>query len=393
MGIITDFFGIILNAIFNIAANFTLIGTLGISIVMFTVVAQTLLTPLKIKQQRSMRAMNRIQPELQKLQKKYANKKDQASQMAMSKEMQALYKKYNANPLSGCLPLLIQLPIIYGLYGVLRQPSAYIDKLGEVYTNIATTLQIQVSNIQEVIANVLVSNPLGGTGISEIQKLLSKEGLTDVADLALAAPEKLGSLLSHFTTEQWTALETIVSPEQFNSLETLLSQKQDFEWFFVNLVDSPAQLFAAGVVLALLIPVISGASTFIFSKITMASSKQMQQGVETPASADTMMKSMNIMMPIMMGFISWTVPTGLALYWVAGNIVMMVQQILVNKLVNKQEAIIDEKFKAEREAEMATKKKKKKKKRVPKEIEAKKDEVEIKKDEVEGKSDTNKKDE
>lgn len=352
MGIITNFFGMILNLIFEGVAILTPVGTLGISIIVFTLVAQLLLTPLKMKQQRSMRAMSRIQPELQKIQKKYANKKDQASQMAYSQEMQALYKKHNASPFSGCLPLIIQLPLIYSLYNVLRQPSRYIQALSELYTQIASTLQQQVSNIDGLIQKVLEQAPLSSTATLELQKLGEAAQVSD--------------MLSHFTTQQWGILETLVSPENFSALGSLLEQKHNYEWFLVNLVDSPAQLFATGIVLALLIPIISGASTFIFSKITMASSKATQPAnPDMPGSADTMMKVMNIMMPIMMGSISWTVPTGLALYWVAGNIIMMFQQIIVNKVVNKQEAILDAKFKAEREAEMAAKPKKKKKKKKP----------------------------
>ncbi|MGL5675208.1 MAG: YidC/Oxa1 family membrane protein insertase [Cellulosilyticaceae bacterium] len=354
MGIITNFFGMILNVIFELTSMLTPVGTLGISIIVFTIVAQLLLTPLKMKQQRSMRAMSRISPDLQKLQKKYANKKDQASQMAYSQEMQALYKKHNASPFAGCLPLIIQLPLIYGLYNVLRQPSRHIVQLRELYGQIANTLQQQIANIGDLIQQVLETAPLSSTATYELQKLGEAAGLSDT--------------LSHFTTEQWGILETLVSPENFSALGGLLEQKHNFEWFLVNLVDSPAQLFAGGMMIALLIPIISGASTFIFSKITMASSKAMQQpatGGDMQNSTDTMMKVMNIMMPIMMGSISWTVPTGLALYWVAGNVVMMVQQIVVNRIVEKQEAVIDAKFKAEQEAEMAAKKKKKKKKKPP----------------------------
>ncbi len=352
MGIIYDFFGAILNLIFEGVALITDVGTLGITIIMFTLVAQLLLTPIKMKQQRSMRAMNRMQPELQKLQKKYANKKDQASQTAYSQEMQALYKKHNANPLSGCLPLLIQLPLIYALYGVLRQPAKYINSLGEVYQKIAAGLQSQVTDFQQVINDIITELPSPA-----IQQAMA----------SAKEPLATSDLLSHFTTQHWEKLEQIM-PEAFTSISGLLEQKTNFELFIVNLVDTPQQLYATIGLAALLIPVIAGASTFIFSKVTMAASKASQPAPnpDAPNPAEGMMKVMNIMMPLMMGFISWTVPTGLALYWVAGNIIMMFQQMIVTRIVDKKEAIIDAQIEAKRQAELAastTKKKKKKKKK------------------------------
>lgn len=348
MGIINDFFGMILNLIFEGVALLVPVGTLGVTIIIFTLVTRLLLTPLQLKQQRTTRAMSKIQPELQKLQRKYANKKDQASQMAYSQEMQAIYKKYKISPLSGCLPLLIQLPLIYALYNVLRQPSRYINALGELYTNMADQISNLVPNINQVIEQVIEKSPLSSTAIYELQKLQqSTQGV------------QLSDTLSHFTTDQWGILFASIPANVQENLAALIQQKHDYEWFLVNLIDSPAQLVAGGMVLALLVPVAAGASSFIFSKITMASSRTTQPSSNSgePNTADTMMKVMNIMMPIMMGVFSYSVPSGLALYWIAGNIIMLLQQIWVNKIVDKQDKILEEQLKKER-AEQAAKKKK-----------------------------------
>lgn len=347
MGIITDFFGMILNIIFEGVALLVPVGTLGVTIIMFTLVTRLLLTPLQLKQQRTTRAMSKIQPEMKRIQQKYANKKDQASQMAYSQEMQAVYKKYKISPLSGCLPLVIQLPLIYALYNVLRQPSRYIAALGDLYTSLSDTIINMVPNYTEVITSVTDKFPLSSTAVYELQKLGENAQLSDQ--------------LSHFTTQQWSELATYLTPDVQAALTDLLQKKQDFEFFLVNLVDSPAQLVSTGMVLALLVPVLAGASTFIFSKITMASSKAVQQGTTTSNEAnpaDSMMKVMNIMMPIMMGVFSYTVPCGLALYWIAGNVIMMVQQIWVNKIVDKQDKALEEQLKKEREEAAAKKKKK-----------------------------------
>lgn len=353
MGIINNFFGMILNLIFEGIALLTPVGTLGITIIVFTVVTRLLLTPLQVKQMRTTRAMSKIQPELTRIQKKYANKKDQQSQMAYSQELQGLYKKYKISPFAGCLPLLIQLPLIYALYNVLRQPSRYIARLGELYTQLADVLTQNIPNVDSIINQVIEKVPLSQTAMYELQKLGDAATLSDQ--------------LAHFTTDQWHAIQEVISPQVYDLLANLLEMKHGFEYFIVNLVDSPSQLVANGQYLALLIPIAAGASTFIFSKITMAASKPAAPADGQANPADSMMKVMNIMMPIMMGWFSYTVPNGLALYWIAGNVIMMVQQIWVNKIVDKQQAVLEEQLRKDREAALAAEgvKKKKKKKKKP----------------------------
>ncbi|MEG0387225.1 MAG: YidC/Oxa1 family membrane protein insertase, partial [Niameybacter sp.] len=323
--------------------------TLGITIIVFTIVTRLLLTPLQIKQMRTTRAMSKIQPELQKIQKKYENKKDQQSQMAYSQEMQGLYKKYKISPFAGCLPMLIQFPLIIALYNVLRMPSQYISKLHDVYTQLAEVLTSNIPNVDQVMTQVIDKIPYSQNAMIEIQRLGEAAQLSDK--------------LSHFTTDQWAVLQDMISPQVYNLLENLLEVKHGFEYFLVNLVDSPAQLVANGQYLAFLIPIAAGASTFIFSKITMAAS-QPQTNDSNPANS--MIKTMNIIMPIMMGVFSYQVANGLALYWICGNLIMMVQQIWVNKIVDKQQAVLEEQLRKDREAEMAKAGVKKKKKKRPK---------------------------
>lgn len=91
----------------------------GICIILFTLVVYLLMYPLNAKQQKSTRLMNKIQPEMKEIQKKYKGKKDQASQLKMNEETQALYAKYGISPFGGCLPMLVTLPIMLCLYRVI----------------------------------------------------------------------------------------------------------------------------------------------------------------------------------------------------------------------------------------------------------------------------------
>ena len=104
--------GFFLDFIFNFVYNILPVGSLGISIIAFTILVRLLMIPLMVKQQSSLKKMQLIQPELQKIQEKYKNKKDPDSQMQMNIEMREFYKKNNVSPFGGCLPLFIQMPIL-----------------------------------------------------------------------------------------------------------------------------------------------------------------------------------------------------------------------------------------------------------------------------------------
>lgn len=109
-------------AIFNI-------HNIGLCIILFTIIVYALMIPLNAKQQKSSRLMNKINPELQEIQNKYKGKKDNDSVMKMNAETQALYTKYGVSPFGGCLPLLISMPIMFALYGVIRNITKYVHSL------------------------------------------------------------------------------------------------------------------------------------------------------------------------------------------------------------------------------------------------------------------------
>ncbi len=115
MGFLYKAFGWLLYLIYSLVQNY------GWSIVIFTIICKLILLPLNIKSTKSMREVQMLQPEMNRLQKKY---KDNPEKLNL--EMQKLYKIYKVNPMGGCLPLLLQLPIIYGLFGALRDPLQYV---------------------------------------------------------------------------------------------------------------------------------------------------------------------------------------------------------------------------------------------------------------------------
>ena len=97
------------------------VGSYWLAIVIFTIIVKVVLVPLSFKQLKSTQAMNDVQPKLKQLQEKYKDDKE-----TLNIKMMELYKEHNINPLAGCLPLLIQMPVLFGLFGVLRNPAKYV---------------------------------------------------------------------------------------------------------------------------------------------------------------------------------------------------------------------------------------------------------------------------
>ena len=129
-------FGKFMSGIMYVLDNMS-IYSIALCIVIFTIVTKLLLTPLTVKQQKSTRMTNYIQPELQAIQQKYRGRTDQASQQAMMAEQQALQEKYGVSMFAGCLPMLIQMPILFSLYPVIYNMDKYVDYLAVIKSKLS----------------------------------------------------------------------------------------------------------------------------------------------------------------------------------------------------------------------------------------------------------------
>ena len=122
------------------------IPNIGLSIILFTIVIYGCMTPLTIKQQKFSKLSAKMNPELQEIQKKYKNKKDNESMMAMNEETRAVYDKYGVSPTGSCLQLLIQMPILFALYRVINAMPAYVKQIKEAYFPLVDKLIGQVGS-------------------------------------------------------------------------------------------------------------------------------------------------------------------------------------------------------------------------------------------------------
>ncbi len=296
IGPIANIFGSIMNYIFD-TLNSIGINSLGWSIILFTIIVRALMIPLAFQQQKSMQGMQKIQPQMKKIQDKYKDRKDQESQQQMQMELSQLYKENGVSPFGGCLPLLIQFPIIMALFQVLRNIPSYINSVQILFTN---------------IANVVVPLPGADTYLSE---LASQSGRNMVKDFSIDNIYKVIDVLGKFSTEQWN--EFI---EKFGSVGNIILENYDkivdtYTFLGINLADKP-NLMSIG----LLIPVLNVALQFLIMKTSSSS-----MGNDNPTN-----KSMMYTMPLITGFFVITMPAGLGLYWLVGSIFQLGQQMIIN---------------------------------------------------------------
>ena len=165
IGWIAQLLGWIMNGIY-IVLDAIGIPNIGLAIIIYTIIVYMLMTPLQIKQQKMSKMMSVVQPELQALQKKYQGKRDQSSQMKMQEETMALYQKYGVSPTGSCLPLLIQLPLLFALYQVIYHIPGYVTKVGEMFNGLA--VKLSQTNLLEAVTKFATDNKinahLSGTG-------------------------------------------------------------------------------------------------------------------------------------------------------------------------------------------------------------------------------------
>ena len=179
VGQIAWVFGKLMDAIYNFLNLFG-IQNIGICIILFTIIIYTLMIPLTIKQQKFSKMQSVMMPEIQKLQrieKKYQNKKDQASQMKKSEETMAVYQKYGVSPTGSCSTLLVQMPILLALYQVIYHIPGYIGSVRNVFQGL-TTQMMGVSGYSGILTQFITDNRV--TMYSKVSETLTENNLLDM---------------------------------------------------------------------------------------------------------------------------------------------------------------------------------------------------------------------
>jgi len=346
LGPIAQILGWIMEALFRFTGTFGVMN-IGLCIILFTIVMKLLMLPLTLKQQRSSKLMAVMQPELQAIQKKYKGKNDNDSMMRMNVETKAVYEKYGTSMTGGCLPLVIQLPIMLALYRVMYNIPAYAGTVRKYFDLIIEKLPAGFAS-SEVFTGLAETHKLGGmdyTNMDKVVDLLYK--LTD------KQWEELAAVFPDIATVANSAGENVISA--INGMQQFLTINIAYTPFNVlkEFISGSSEVTIVMAFIALMIPVMSGLTQWYSTKLM--SSAQPQAGDEENPSA-AMMKSMNIYMPMMSVVFCFSFPLGIGLYWVASSLLQVVQQIGVNAYLNKVD--IDELIRAN--VEKANKKRERK---------------------------------
>ena len=324
IGQIAVVMGWIMNGIYKIL-DMVGINNLGLCIIIFSILIYLFMTPLQIKQQKFSKLSAIMQPEIQKIQKKYQGKKDQESMMKMQEETQAVYQKYGVSATGSCVQLAIQMPILFALYQVIQNIPAYVGSVKAVFEGVCT--------------NILAVN--GFTDI--IQKFITDNKMTRVRlvlDNGVATSDSIIDFLYALSPTQWTKLSEMSQFSGFSDAITATSKEiSKMQTFGVlNIADQPLNYIKTGslilIIAALAIPVLSWATQMLNLKLMPQAATQNGGNDQANAMASSM-KTMNTVMPLMSAFFCFTFPVGLGIYWIASSVVRSVQQVLINRHLNK----------------------------------------------------------
>lgn len=308
LGDIIDFIallmGYIMQALFFITGGFNI----GLCIILFTIIVRLIMMPMTIKQQRFSKLSAMMQPELAAIQNKYKGKNDTASMQKMQLETKAVYEKYGTSPTGGCLQMFIQLPIFYGIFAVVRDIPYYVPRVKALFEPVISAI----------------------TGVTNYNQVLIDSGLTTAT---YDTEDALLRFLNAFSSEQWETLKNAFTSYGNGISDTIAQQSEKIlhvnNFFGINLATAPSFKLS----LALLIPLLAGLTQWLSVKL-MQSKNPVNNDDENNTAAQSM-KMMNTMMPVISAVFCVSMPSGLGLYWIMGSVVQCIQQIFINKYMDK----------------------------------------------------------
>ena len=293
-----NIFGYVLKLLYNIVGNY------GWAIILFSILVKILMIPLSIKQQRTMKKNEKIQGELKQIQFKYKNEPEKLNQ-----EMMELYKREGMSPFSGCLSSIIQIILLFSVFLLVRQPLTYMEKMN----------QDVISKMEQIVTE----------NDSE-----SKTAYQEIAVIQYARGLKNGNS---------------VDENKISEIKDYIEQASlNMDFLGIDLTQVPTKNPKDFKVL--IIPILYVVSSFISIRLSMASTtkkkkeekKLITDGTEEQEEkynpTEDVNKTMGWMMPIMSVTIAIIAPLGLALYWLMNNILMIIERLVIDKYLNKEEA-------------------------------------------------------
>jgi YidC/Oxa1 family membrane protein insertase len=320
-----------MNAIFNVL-NAIGIPNIGLAIIIFTIVIYLCLLPLTYKQQKFSKLQAKMSPELQAIQAKYKGKKDNDSMMAMQEETKEVYAKYGVSQTGSCLQLLIQMPILFALYRVIYTIPAYVTIVKNAFFPLVDELA-QTTGAADFLQTLSSAN-------------MYKKQFTDAAFTSgdpTYVKNTFIDVLNKASSADWESL-TNQFPSLSSSIEATHSALNHFNNFLgLNIGEQPLNMIKTAfadrnfglLIGAIIVPILAALTQWINVKLMPQANDGKIDPNDPSAQMQQSMKTMNLMMPIMSAFFCLSLPAGMGIYWIAGAVVRSIQQILINRHIDK----------------------------------------------------------
>ncbi len=307
MGNIIEQFLRILGQIFYFLYNSIGFHNFGLTIIFFTLIIKLALMPLTLKSQKSTQEMNAIQPEVKKIQEKYKNDKEK-----QNAEIQKLYKENNVSCMGGCLPMLLQFPILIALYSVLRRPlTLVVGKSVDAVIALANSLPEDLRNF------VLFTS-----GKTEVITKISEMNELKLIDVLSNNPQYLNS--------------TITSADLINLNFLGLDLGKIPQWQIWNIPKEEMGIYLP----LLIIPIVALIMTVISQRLMTPPKKEEPKKTTKPEEknpAAGMTNAMKYMIPGMTVYFSFILPASMGLYWICTYAFQIFQSLIMNYMKKKKE--------------------------------------------------------
>ena len=294
----------------------SVVGNYGVSIILFTILTRLALLPLDLRAKASTRKMAELNPELQKINEKYKNDPEKRNKKTME-----LYQKHQVNPMGGCLPMLLQLPLMFAMFAALRAIAS--AQLEVFYVNLINFTNSDIAPIlQEFIESVHSSSAI-------------KQNVGDILTSLFSNPnnERLINQLSEVAGNANTAaiVEAIKNISTAQALEFLKTSGSSLGFLWIKnvwIADSPMRdiigraipFMGSGWNGLFILSALAGITSYLYMKLS------------TPAGGNQQTSSMSAVMPIMSVWFTSMYTSAFSIYWVTSNIFQIVQQLIYNRI-------------------------------------------------------------
>ena len=305
----SDFIDIILSGIGTFLGWITMImpaNSYILTLFVFGIILEIVMLPFGVKQQKNSIKQAKLRPKEMAIRKKYAGRNDQATQQKVTQEIQELYQKENFNPMGGCLPLLLQLPIIMVLYWIVVDPIQYVCHMGR------DMVSVLHSYITTAVEN-------GGLGMKLVSTNGSIEIFSKIKELPIEAFEGIKSFCANGEAVYQKIVEIDSVPANFNIGP-------------VNFGLTPAFDFESVNAWLLVLPVLTFVVYFFSMKISRKFTYQPTQNSDDRQQACSN-KMMDFTMPLMSVWMTFMVPAAVGVYWVFKSILGTIKQFIMSRVM------------------------------------------------------------